>query len=222
MIAIERIEISFQTAITYELSHTCGPFAHTLPDTYSSWFVKQMKIGELPPFEELMLNIQKEEKRAKELFVKAYRQKYTEEPHLPIWMATELMSLGTLSMMFEGLKSASKTKIASQYKLAERPFQSWMHALSTLRNLIAHHSRLWNRQFGVQPMIPHKWIYEIPQPDRTYCLAVMIQHLLGIIAAGVKWRKRLFDLFDLHPDIALGPMGFPKHWRTLPPWKETP
>jgi abortive infection bacteriophage resistance protein len=219
MIAIERIEISLRTVITYELSHAHGPFAHTLPAAYSSWFMKIVRLGEPPPFDEFISNIEKEEKRGKELFIKTYREKYTLEKHLPIWMATELMSFGTLSMMFEGLKSATKTKIAAEYKLAEKPFQNWLHVLSSIRNLIAHHSRLWNRQLGVQAMIPHGWVYEVPRTDRIYCVAVMTQHLLQVIATGGNWKKRLFVLFDHHPHVPLDPMGFPHDWRELEPWK---
>ena len=122
-------------------------------------------------------------------------------------------------MMFEGLKSATKTKIAAHYKLAEKPFQSWMHVLASIRNITAHHSRLWNRQLGVKPVIPIGWKYAVPSPDRTYSVAVMIQHLLGTIAKGSSWKNRLFKLFDAHPNIPLQPMGFPPNWREIGPWK---
>jgi abortive infection bacteriophage resistance protein len=218
MQAMERIEVSVRTAITYELAHTYGPFAHTDPNTFSSWFLQPMKLGHLPPFNELVENIVKEEKRTKEVFIKAYREKYTSEKHLPIWMATELMSFGTLSLMFEGLKSVTKTKIAGQYKLAEKPFQNWLHVLSSIRNMTAHHSRLWNRTLGVQAVIPHGWIHQIPKPDRTYCVAVMMQHLLSMIARGCSWRKRFILLVDLHPNVQLAAMGFPDDWKARTPW----
>jgi abortive infection bacteriophage resistance protein len=219
MIAMERIEVSVRTTITYELAHTYGKFAHTDPNTFSSWFLCPTKIGKPAPYVELMENIAKEEKRTKELFVNAYRTKYTSETHLPIWMVTELMSFGTLSMMFEGIKSVTKTKIAATYKLAEIPFQNWIHVLSTIRNLIAHHSRLWNRTLGIKAVIPHDWKYPMPCSDRSYCVAVMIQHLLSSIGKGTRWKSRLFDLFDIHPKIDLRPMGFPDNWRELGPWK---
>jgi abortive infection bacteriophage resistance protein len=171
------------------------------------------------PFVELTEKIAQEEKHAhNELFVKAYRQKYTCEQHLPIWMATELMTMGTLSMMFEGLKSVTKTKIAAEYKLAEVPFQNWMHVLATIRNFGAHHSRLWNRQLGVQAKIPHDWIYRVPHTDRVYCVVVMMHYLLGTIAPNAKWKHRFIELMNSHPGLDLTSMGFPADWRTISPW----
>jgi len=216
--AIERIEIAFRTSITYELSHSYGCFAHTDQNTYSQWFLAPTRIGQPAPFVELMQNLAKEEQKAKELFVNAYRNKYTTEKHLPVWIATELMSFGTLSMMFRGLKSATKTKIASEYQLAENPFQSWLHVFATIRNFCAHHNRIWNRQLGVKPTIPHGWTYTIPSSDRIYAVAVMSQQLLRIIAPQCKWKNRLFDLFDLHPAVNIKSMGFPDKWRELAPW----
>jgi len=216
--AVERIEIAFRTSITYEVAHTYGPFAHTDQNTYSKWFLSPTKIGEPAPFVKLMQTLANEEKKAKEMFVKAYRSKYTSETHLPIWMATELMSFGTLSMMFEGLKSATKTKIASGYGLAEDPFRSWLHVLATLRNFCSHHNRLWNRQLGVKPAIPHSWKYEVKQPDRTYCLAVILRYLISLVSPECKWQDRVFALFDQHPDVDLVAMGFPPDWRRQPPW----
>jgi abortive infection bacteriophage resistance protein len=219
MVAMERIEVSLRTAIAYEMSHTFGTFSHTDPDTYSSWFLRPRRPGKPIPFDELMDNIHNEEKRAKELFVKAYRAKYTLESHLPVWMAVELISFGKLSMMFEGLRSATKTKIAGQYGLAERPFQSWMHTLASIRNTTAHHGRLWNRTLGVRPVLPRNWMCHVPATDRIYCVAVMIQHLLRTIGNGSRWKCRLSDLFSAHPGIPLNPMGFPVKWREMEPWK---
>lgn len=219
MQAIERIEISFRTAITYELAHSFGCFSHTDQNTYAQWFLSPNKVGQPAPFVELMQSFANEEKKARELYVRAYRQKYTSESHLPIWIATELMSLGTLSMMFRGLRSSTKTKIAAQYKLAELPFQSWMHVFTTIRNFCAHHNRLWNRQLGVKPVIPHGWVYHVPNADRMYVVTVMSQHLLRIIAPQCRWRERLFALFDEHPSVNSRAMGFPENWKALPPWR---
>jgi abortive infection bacteriophage resistance protein len=216
-IAMERIEIALRTTITYELAHTFGPFAHTKSTTYATWFLYPGKRSH-SDFEEFIQSIEKEEKRAREVFVKAYRDKYTSEKFLPIWMATELMSFGTLSMMFSGLNNATQRQIASKYQMRNVPFQNWVHVLSSIRNVTAHSSRLWNRQLGIKAVIPNNCPYQIPSTDRVYCVAVMIQHFLCMTAKGSNWKSRLFALFDEHKDVPLAPMGFPTDWRTIKPW----
>jgi abortive infection bacteriophage resistance protein len=219
--AMERMEVAFRTTITYELAHEFGTFGHACPTTYSHRFHqprKPDKPGCPTRFEEWIASIRKEEERANEIFVKAYRAKY-EEPELPIWMATELMSFGTLSIMFSGLNNTSKQRIADYYKIASYPLESWMHALAAIRNITAHNSRLWNRTLRVQATIPHGFPYGIPIRNRVYCIAVLIQYCLLKIARGSQWKGRLFKLFDAHSLVPLEPMGFPQNWRSLPPWK---
>ena len=219
-IAMERIEVSFRTTITYELAHEFGAFSYTYSKIYSKRFIEAMEPGNLSRFDEFMSNLTKEERRGAEVFVQAYRQKYDEERYLPIWMATELMSFGMLSMMFKGLNSTTRARIATHYKISHDPLASWMHALSSLRNFTAHNSRLWNRQFGVRPKLPYGFPYEIPSAEKLYCMAVIIQYCLRVIATGSQWKSHLFELFDAYPHIPLAEMGFPDNWRNLAPWNQ--
>jgi abortive infection bacteriophage resistance protein len=217
-VAMERIEVSFRTSITYELAHSFGAFSHTKSTTYATRFLYPRENRSHSDFDEFIRSVKKEEKRASEVFVMAYRQKYTSEEYLPVWMATELMSFGTLSMMFKGFNQMTKGRIASQYKMSFYPFQNWMHVLASVRNITAHSSRLWNRELRVKAVIPHNCQYLMPAPDRVYCVAVMIQHFLCMTAKGSRWKARLFDLFDTHKDVSLNAMGFPDNWRTIKPW----
>jgi abortive infection bacteriophage resistance protein len=222
-IAMERIEISFRTTITYELAHEFdarfGPFSYTKREIYAEWFSRPGKNGKPSRFDEFIGKLNKEEKRASEVFVDAYHQKYDEEQYLPIWMATELMSFGTLSQMYGGLNSTTQARIARHYNISHDPLESWMHTLASIRNFTAHNSRLWNRQLRIRPKIPYNFPYKIPSTtDRLYGIAVIIQHCLLMIARGSKWKSDLFKLFDAHPDVPLTEMGFPANWRTHPPW----
>ncbi|WGT25886.1 Abi family protein [Pseudomonas marginalis] len=54
--------------------------------------------------------------------------------------------------------------------------QSWLHTLTTIRNMCAHHSRLWNRELGIRPELPRKanflWPGQLFQPGphtRIFC-----------------------------------------------------
>lgn len=57
--------------------------------------------------------------------------------------------------MYKNLKAQSplKSAIANEFGLySSKELSSWLEALSVLRNVIAHHSRLWYRIFSKKPM----------------------------------------------------------------------
>jgi len=210
--AIERIEVALRTAITYEIGHAYGPFGHTDPANFSPNFNHAKFMAELTV----------EERRAKETFASHFRRKYTSEPHLPVWMATELLSFGTISMLYGALTPAIKRTIAAEYGVPDRHFASWLHALSYVRNICAHHKRLWNRQMGIRPQLPSRssaWPHDVPDNSRLYCTLVLLQHMLKIVSPRCHWRVRLFDLFNQHPSVDLAAMKIPFDWRTRAIWR---
>ncbi|MDQ3288212.1 MAG: Abi family protein [Pseudomonadota bacterium] len=207
--AIERIEVALRTAITYEIGHAYGPFGHTDPANFAPSFDHAKFMAELSV----------EERRAKETFASHFRRKYTGEPHLPVWMATELLSFGTVSMLYSALSPPIKRKLASEYGVPDRHFGSWLHSLSYLRNTCAHHKRLWNRQFAIKPQLPSRslsWPHDVPGNGRIYCMLVLIQHMLKVVSPRCHWSSRLFDA---HSDLQLAAMQIPSDWRTRAIWR---
>jgi len=210
--AIERIEVAIRTSITYEISHAYGPFGHTDPANFSPSFNHSKFMDELAA----------EEGRAKETFVTHFRVKYTAEPHLPVWMATELLSFGTISLLYKALAPAIKSRIAGEFGVSDRHLASWLHALSYIRNVCAHHKRLWNRQLAIKPQLPSRslsWPHNIPDNGRLYCVLVVLQHLLLVVSPRCQWRNRLFNLFDSHPNVPLEAMRIPQDWRSRAVWR---
>jgi abortive infection bacteriophage resistance protein len=105
----------------------------------------------------LMNILRKEESKSAEVFVSHYRRKYTSEKHLPVWMATELLGFGVLSKMYGNLRTGLRKKIAREFGQPESVFVSWLHAMNAIRNICAHHARLWNRELAVKPELPSGW-----------------------------------------------------------------
>lgn len=206
--AIERIEVALRTAITYEIAHAYGPFGHADARNFASWFDHRKFMDELTV----------EERRAKETFVHHFRTKYTAEPHLPVWMATELLSFGTISQLYQVLAPAIKQRIAAEYAIQDVILSSWLHSLSYIRNVCAHHKRLWNRELAIKPKFPHRFV-PVPANDRLYGILVLIQHMLGTVSPNCEWKLRLAGLISEHPDIPLAAMKFPQGWQANPPWR---
>lgn len=130
--AIERIEITFRTIITYHLAHSYGAFAH----------IKAKNFHESFEFDEWTDRLKSEIERSTEEFIKHYEKKYKGFPKIPIWMATEVMSMGTLSKLYFGLKNDDKKIVASQLNIHHKQLADWLHVLTYVRNVCSHHGRL--------------------------------------------------------------------------------
>jgi abortive infection bacteriophage resistance protein len=134
-------------------------------------------------------------------------------------MVTELVSFGALSKLTENLRASVRKRIAREYRLAEPVFISWMHTLTSVRNLCAHHNRLWNRELPVRPALPHDWIADGITNDRLYCVALMLRYLLKMTVPGAGWAERLKEHFAKYPEVNLAAMKFPLNWTELQVWK---
>ncbi len=210
--AIERVEIAIRTSLTYEIGHAYGAFGHADPVN----FAPTMR------HVDFMAELANEEGRARETFATHFRRKYTLETHLPVWMATELLSFGTISMLYRELRPSLKQRIAGDFLVDDHFLGSWLHSLSYIRNVCAHHKRLWNRQLAVRPSIPTRnrnWPHQIPDTSRVYSCIAILRHMLKVVAPNCQWRARLFALLDAHPNVSLVAMGFPPNWRALALWR---
>lgn len=213
--AIERVEVALRTCLTYELSHAHGVFGHTESGNFAHWFKHDRFMSELT----------KAERDSTETFVSHYRSKYTCEEHLPIWMATELISFGQLSRVYAASHPNIKRVFARRLNVSDRIVGSWLHTLSYVRNVCAHHSRLWNRELAIKPMLPvvsPAWPYRVASNERLYCVLVILRHTLVRISPRCLWHERLLTLFDGHPEVSLDAMQIPADWRTAPLWVDAP
>ncbi|MDR0901448.1 MAG: Abi family protein [Opitutaceae bacterium] len=216
--AIERVEVAVRTRLVYHFVRTHGPFGHlderNLPNfsgtEYQKWRAK----------------LQEEKKRAREIFVSHFDMQYGDRhADLPLWMACELMTCGTVQQFINGVDGNIVKKTAADFGFPDQQLLSWTKAVFALRNTCAHHARVWNRAFGVKPSIPGenknpRWHVKPGfAGDRVGLLLAVCHHWLGKITPTTRWRSRLFALFDEYPEIPLADMGIPPDWRSHPLWK---
>ncbi|MBL9154737.1 MAG: Abi family protein [Verrucomicrobiales bacterium] len=222
MDAIERIEVAIKAQLVTALALRHGPFAHLdrrhLPNlTYDR-------------HRTLMDKINREVDRSREVFVDHFKTKYTSETDLPLWMAAEVMDYGCMLTLFRGVDAAVKQGVAAKYGVADTVLESWLLAGNTLRNLCAHHARLWDRLHGTAMMIPRvnkhpDWHLPVPvgrDPRRNFAQFTVLRYLLGYIAPKSAWSERMERLWtEKHPAIPIGRMGFPANWKDCPIWAAT-
>ncbi|VEI48268.1 abortive infection bacteriophage resistance protein [Actinobacillus equuli] len=63
-------------------------------------------------------------------------------------MMIEMLTWGELSHLYAGLSEKHQKPIAKNLGVQAPILESWLKVLNDVRNICAHHSRLWNREFG--------------------------------------------------------------------------
>lgn len=214
---IERIEVHVRTALVYELAHATGPFGYTEPSNLPNLDGNR--------FGEFLAKLYDEADRSSEKFVRHYKGKYDRQGYLPIWMAAEIMSFGMMLTLFRGVEKRVKQRIAKPLDLSDVELLSWLHALNVVRNICAHHGRLWNRVLGVKPKIPrgskHRdWSDPVRvSNERIFGILTICKYSLDHIAPQSQWPQRLRDLLNEYPEIPRNNMDFPDNWEECPIWR---
>ncbi len=211
MDAVERFEVSVRSQWAYHLAHRHGPHAHL--DSSLAYDVELWAKN--------LAKLTKEVKRSKETFVRHMVRTYSEQLP-PVWAVCEIMTLGLLSQWFNSLRPmGTRDAIAGTYGIDHKVLESWLHHLTTVRNICAHHARLWNREFTVIPKLPRKpqelAAQFVPGSRHIYNTFVLLSHSLDIVSRNHHWRGRLVNLIEKH-QIDPGHMGFPPDWQARPPW----
>jgi abortive infection bacteriophage resistance protein len=223
MDAIERIEVAFRACISNTMSESHGPHwyldpSHFVPRFNHAALLNKIK-RETYHASHLSDSKNKEHPRG-ETFINHYYQTYSHPELPPSWMVIEVMSLGTLSNIYASLLSrAVQKEICRPFGINHLVMESWLHTLTYLRNLCAHHSRLWNRRFSIKPIAMKCYKQQMERNYTFYTQAVMLYALMYIIADGSKWQHRLAELLAKHPRVDITSMGFPVNWQQDPFWR---
>jgi abortive infection bacteriophage resistance protein len=218
--ALERIEIAIRTAILDYMSQNVNPHwfleaRHFLPQ----YVQKDQNRNNLSKHDDFLKRIEDNTRRSSDIFFKHYYQKYTDPKLPPSWMTFEALEFGTLSFLFSNLQNKYKTEIAKKFNLSRRDLKSWLHSLSTLRNLCAHHSRVWNRNFAILPDTSGKYKHHFYHTKKVSDFLVVIQIFLNQIASQSTWKYKLQKLIDDHSTINIQYMGLPQHWLSQALWR---
>ncbi|MFV0511173.1 MAG: Abi family protein [Shewanella algae] len=224
--ALERIEVALRVDIAYRLGER-DTFAHLESSNFHPSFIRQQayKGSRLTRFEAWMDKYQGLVTRSKEDFVRHYHQRHGDK--LPIWVAVEVFDFGAISQLIAMMKVSDQQHIASKYGLDWQVFASWLYGLSYLRNIGAHHSRLWNRNVTAQVKMPKRgevtWCEQLEKDDerlaKPFVLLAITRHLLKVICPNTEWHIRLRDHLLAFPvqqsarKMSLTNMGYIENWQ---------
>lgn len=225
--ALERIEM----AVRVDVAHLLGqrdPQAHQNPACLHGNFTKKV-IAKGPDAGRTQHQVWLGKYQAalhrarKEPFVVHHQEQYGA---LPIWTAIEIWDFGLLSKLFAGMQHADQQTIGNLYGAPSgRAFAQWLRSLNFIRNVSAHHSRLWNINVLELSPIPSGWppALNSARPFFYFCL---MQQLLRVICPKSSWGQRfktlLADDFPVaaNQTIALSELGTFADWGGWTLWPQ--
>ena len=215
--AMERIELAFRTVISNTMSLAYGPHWYLNEDHFGKRYGG--KASQTYDHAKLLKTITK----ADSISLRHYRKKYTDPIEPPSWIMIESLSFGGCSILFAHLRKAHVKLISKAFDLDPTLLVSWIQGLVLLRNLCAHHGRIWNRKFSHRPSthgeIPEVLLENIDRDNRFYVYASLIIYFLRSFSPDTSWVKKLSKLIEVHQDIRISDMGFPKDWKERELWK---
>lgn len=211
---IEKIEIAVRETIMDVTAKQSG-------DDF--WLTNPIHFANSQSFADTKNLIDKEYRKSTEDFILHFKETYV-EPYPPAWILGELLTMGSVNMVYRNLKEDRIRKTISQrFGLQPKVFESWLTTLTLVRNTCCHHSRVWNKVNFILPIMPRRilrpWITLPINPQRIYFDICIIKYFLDVISPDNDMLAKLRWLFVYFPEIDLNALGFPKGWETEPLWE---
>lgn len=230
--AIERIEVALRTKMINHLSMGYGGLWYkdtslfdTKTVTYINNNVEVTKTNHQFALEEL----QKEFKRSKEIFIKDHRYRYKNQD-ADAWKILEVASLGTLSKLYKNLNHQlpEKALIANDMGLnLSTELSSWLEAMAYIRNIIAHHSRIWSRNMVKKPIYninnPQSDWFSFPltpvQKKKPFLIISTMVYFCNKVTPDHQIKSKILELIKDNPNVPIYKLGFFNNWDKQPLWK---
>jgi Abortive infection bacteriophage resistance protein len=155
----------------------------------------------------------------------------------PFWVVAEVLDFSDVSFLFDGLPVDAQHRIstslgfdvnADQLNSKQKksyydrdPLVRWCEQLTVVRNVCAHHARLFNRHLTPASTNAFRTITALSslpdgQSDKLYGALLVMAFMLRTISPGTTWPSKLTGLiqkdFENLSLRSITEMGFPDNW----------
>ena len=217
--ALETIEIALRTKMIYHLSLKYGGL----------WYLNESIFIDNDKYKKHVEDLKKEFVRSQELFIKDQKIRHP-NTDADSWKILEIASFGTLSKLYKNLQYQleEKTIIAKEFGLNRHSeLYSWLEPITYIRNIIAHHSRLWSRNMVKKPTDhlnnPKGLWFANPltsvQTKKPFLIISCMVYLCNQITPNHQIKTKILKLIEDNPKIPIYKLGFLNNWENEPIWK---
>lgn len=225
--ALSEFELRLRTSIAYHAGKI-DPHIHLNGNGLNSEFIKINSRGESQHTNWLGQYQRRFDESSNEDFIKWHISEF--DSQLPIWAAVEILQFGQLTKLYRGFSQGAAYSISNDFGVDPAILKSWATSFNDLRNLAAHHSRVWNKQFVNNPKItgngfPKELLYlQDCEAWRLRKLYSQLTVLAWVFSRDSSDENRVLEIMSLlngFPEsgkLSLDQAGFPSDWREMYPW----
>ena len=224
---IEQIEIALRTKLIYHLSIAYDGLWYLNPALFNSATQIVDGISKTPHLR-VQEELQKEFNRSQEPFVKDQQHRYPGAP-VNAWKMLEVASMGVLSKLYKNLHvNLPERGIIANEMGINSPciFAGWIESIAYIRNIIAHHSRLWSRTMVKKPGMQLKrpagaWFTQPLQPgqlNKPFSTISCMVYLCNFLNQSQAIKSKIIDLIRSCPHVPIYKLGFFNRWQDAPLW----
>lgn len=228
--AIESLEIALRTKMIYHMSQAHGGL----------WYMDASLANNANRHHDHLLHLQDEFKMSGEVFVKDYLVKhpnqlawnqrgYQSDQDPDAWIILEVATLGELSKWYKNISHQlpAKSKIANEFGFnLHSELSSWLESIAYIRNIVAHHSRLWGRNMVKRPSAManavNPWLgrpLSAVEEKRAFHLVSALLYMCESVGSGDRLRKDVYRLLWHYRTLPVHGLGFFNDWMEHPVWK---
>ncbi|OFP25040.1 CAAX protease [Staphylococcus sp. HMSC057C08] len=191
--AIEKIEVSLKTRISYVLGETYGAFGYL---DFSKWCNKNEYCKHYLNYQENKFKKELAKKTKLSRNHEIREKKNFNQERLPsVWLMTDVLMFGDIVNLLTLMSKKNLQKISDYYKCSNKQLVSWLKCLNFIRNICAHNSNIIDIKLTTAPMIHNDWKNDVFQfkdgnySNRLSVIIFIIHHFVKQINDKYQIRK---------------------------------
>lgn len=212
---IEIIENSIKSVYAYRFAEMYGTFGYTTSNRFTD------------PKEYLRIRDKADDQGLKRLSHEAFLKHFIEEKksEIPFWAYVDLFTISDISILYSISLIELKVKVAADFSIlnnnASELMGKFLHAVTILRNLCAHGSRLYNRLFITKPSLNSKEKRllikdENGNADNSHLFGYLLN--MRRVLQKEQFADMIFDirnLCNIYPFVKMKYYGVPDNWENI-------
>ncbi len=126
------------------------------------------------------------------------------------------------------MKPQDQLIIANKYGAENgKKFAGWLRSLNFIRNVSAHHSRLWNINILERSaLVSDDELWKSLNNARPFFYFCIMQKIMQVICPNSTWSVRFSELLDEFPNVdsatvSLNDFGLVEGWNDWSLWEKT-